>query len=199
MTVNGKRELEVTLKPNAITATSGALKMLEFQENETVMFNLQIKRINNFPQSTPIHFEIREKNDKNVLWSSVVPADGVVSGSFTPAMTDEYYVAITALLTTQSDITFTIDNFYCYVLPPSTTDYVSLFQLDVLAFNDYYPFGQLVPNRHGNSSSYRYGFQRQEKDDELKGEGNSLDFGERMYDPRIGRWFKIDPQASQMP
>ena len=32
----------------------------------------------------------------------------------------------------------------------------------------------LVPNRHGSSNSYRYGFQGQEKDDELKGEGNSF-------------------------
>ena len=31
-----------------------------------------------------------------------------------------------------------------------------------------------------------------EKDDEVKGEGNSLDFGERMLDTRIGRWFKTD-------
>jgi RHS repeat-associated protein len=30
------------------------------------------------------------------------------------------------------------------------------------------------------------------KDDEVKGEGNSLDFGERMLDTRIGRWFKTD-------
>jgi RHS repeat-associated protein len=50
----------------------------------------------------------------------------------------------------------------------------------------------LVPNRHGSSDSYRYGFQGQEKDDELKGEGNSYDFGERMLDPRIGRWSSTD-------
>lgn len=29
-------------------------------------------------------------------------------------------------------------------------------------------------------------------DNELKGEGNSLNFGERMLDPRVGRWFSTD-------
>jgi RHS repeat-associated protein len=50
-----------------------------------------------------------------------------------------------------------------------------------------------VPNRHGSSSSYRYGFQGQEKDDELKGEGNSLNYTFRMHDPRVGRFFAVDP------
>jgi RHS repeat-associated protein len=51
----------------------------------------------------------------------------------------------------------------------------------------------LVPNRHGSSDSYRYGFQGQEKDDELKGEGNSLNYTFRMHDPRVGRFFATDP------
>ena len=45
------------------------------------------------------------------------------------------------------------------------------FMPDVLSYNDYYPFGQLVPNRYGSSNSYRYGFNGMEKDDEVKGEG----------------------------
>jgi RHS repeat-associated protein len=57
----------------------------------------------------------------------------------------------------------------------------------------------LVPNRHGSSSAYRYGFQGQEKDDELKGEGNSYDFGARMFDPRIGRWFAVDLKSALQP
>jgi len=32
----------------------------------------------------------------------------------------------------------------------------------------------LIPNRHANSSSYRYGMQGQEMDNEIKGEGNSI-------------------------
>ena len=54
----------------------------------------------------------------------------------------------------------------------------------------------LVPNRHGSSNSYRYGFNGMEKDDELKGEGNSYDFGFRIYDPRIGRFLSIDPKSN---
>ena len=57
----------------------------------------------------------------------------------------------------------------------------------------------LVPNRHGSSNSYRYGFQGQEKDDELKGEGNSLNYTFRMHDPRVGRFFAVDPLFKDYP
>ncbi len=42
-------------------------------------------------------------------------------------------------------------------------------------------------------SSSTYGFNGQEKDDEVKGQGNSYDFGFRMDDPRLGRFFSRDP------
>jgi RHS repeat-associated protein len=57
----------------------------------------------------------------------------------------------------------------------------------------------LIPNRHGNSKAYRYGFQGQEKDDEIKGEGNSLNYTFRMHDPRVGRFFAVDPLAFDYP
>ena len=59
----------------------------------------------------------------------------------------------------------------------------------------------LVPNRHGSDPSrdYRYGFQGQEMDNELKGEGNSLNYTFRMHDPRIGRFFAVDPLTKKYP
>lgn len=53
----------------------------------------------------------------------------------------------------------------------------------------------LLPGRHENTSDYRYGFNGMEKDDELKGEGNSYDLNFRMLDPRINRFFAVDPLA----
>ena len=64
---------------------------------------------------------------------------------------------------------------------------------------DYYPFGMQMPGRNGSTGDYRYGFNGMEKDDEVKGESNSLDFGARIYDPRVGRFLSLDPKASTYP
>nr|WP_315252457.1 polymorphic toxin type 43 domain-containing protein [uncultured Flavobacterium sp.] len=76
-----------------------------------------------------------------------------------------------------------------------------VFNPDVLSYSDYYPFGMLVPNRHGTSipDGHRYGFQGQEMDNEIKGEGNSLNYTFRMHDPRIGRFFAPDPLEKKYP
>ncbi|NEN24147.1 hypothetical protein G3O08_11605 [Cryomorpha ignava] len=49
------------------------------------------------------------------------------------------------------------------------------------------------------SGGYRYGFQGQEKDDEIKGSGNSLNYKYRMHDPRLGRFFAVDPLFRDYP
>lgn len=46
---------------------------------------------------------------------------------------------------------------------------------------------------------YRFGFNGKEKDDDVKGSGNSYDYGARIYDPRLGRWCSVDPSAKKYP
>jgi RHS repeat-associated protein len=65
--------------------------------------------------------------------------------------------------------------------------------------NDYYPFGSIMPGRSFNTGDYRYGFQGQEMDNEIKGVGNSINYKFRMHDPRLGRFFAVDPLASSYP
>ena len=52
----------------------------------------------------------------------------------------------------------------------------------------------VLPGRkYSAGSGYRYGFNGKEKADEIKGDGNSYDYGARIYDPRLGRWLSTDP------
>jgi RHS repeat-associated protein len=71
----------------------------------------------------------------------------------------------------------------------------------VLALKEicYYPGGMLMPGRKFSSGNYRYGFNGKEEDDEVKGDGNSLDFGARIYDSRLGRWLSVDPLQKNYP
>lgn len=49
------------------------------------------------------------------------------------------------------------------------------------------------------SLDYRFGFNGMEKDNEAKGQGNSYDFGARIYDSRLGRWMSADPFFNKTP
>lgn len=61
--------------------------------------------------------------------------------------------------------------------------------------SNYYPFGSTLPTRSWSNASraYRFGFNTQEKDNEIAGEGNSFSAEFWQIDTRLGRRFNIDP------
>ncbi|WP_205509787.1 LamG-like jellyroll fold domain-containing protein [Longitalea arenae] len=73
------------------------------------------------------------------------------------------------------------------------------YEADVTTTQDYYSSGMLMPGRKWSMSNYRYGFNGKENDNEMKGEGNSIDFGDRVYDPRIGKLLSVDYKSSSYP
>ncbi len=62
---------------------------------------------------------------------------------------------------------------------------------------DYSPFGVTLDGRTIESNFYRRGFNGMEKDDEVKGDGNSYTTEFRQLDPRVVRWFSIDPEVNR--
>ncbi|MFN7709105.1 MAG: RHS repeat-associated core domain-containing protein, partial [Sphingobacteriia bacterium] len=63
----------------------------------------------------------------------------------------------------------------------------------VVQAQDYTAFGAAMEGRSFSISSYRFGFQGMEKEDNLYGDGNAYTTQYRMLDVRIGRWFSTDP------
>jgi RHS repeat-associated protein len=76
---------------------------------------------------------------------------------------------------------------------------VAYWEPKVVSYSDYYPFGMKMNGRFGSDEDYRFGFQGQETDDELYGEGNAVSYKYRVHDPRIGRFFSVDPKQKEYP
>ncbi|MBL7727576.1 MAG: hypothetical protein JNM68_07825, partial [Dinghuibacter sp.] len=86
-----------------------------------------------------------------------------------------------------------------YVLATPTPDGITdYYTADVAQVTDYFPFGMNMPGRTVSSgNTHRYGFQAQETDLEIWGGGISYKY--RLEDPRIGRFFSIDPLMKEYP
>jgi RHS repeat-associated protein len=78
----------------------------------------------------------------------------------------------------------------------NTSVVLGSFSAEQTSYSDYYPFGMEMPGRSFSSSSYRYGYQGSEKDNELKGNGSSYTTFFRQLDPRLGRWLSKDPKIA---
>jgi RHS repeat-associated protein len=75
--------------------------------------------------------------------------------------------------------------------------------VSIRSATDYSPFGVQLENRNflrnGLAEDFRMGFQGQEEDDDVKGDGNSVNYKYRMHDSRLGRFFSVDPLAKDYP
>lgn len=85
---------------------------------------------------------------------------------------------------------------------PGNSSLISHYEPDMVSATEYYPFG--MPMRLATTSAagevpYRYGFNGKEHDWEAKGWMNSVDYGFRVYDPRIGRFLSVDPLTKDFP
>ena len=81
------------------------------------------------------------------------------------------------------------------------------YMVDMRAYNNYYPFGMLQPERSWSTEKYRYGFNGKEMDNEVRenpttgtsGTGNHYAYGFRGYDPRSTRFLSVDPLTPDYP
>jgi RHS repeat-associated protein len=102
----------------------------------------------------------------------------------------------TVLLTNTDGVgEFIIDNFSLVKACPTYQQVA-----DVISAQDYFPFGMIMPGRsYQGSEDYRYGYQGSEKDDGVSGSGNSYTTHFRQLDPRLGRWWSVDPKTELLP
>jgi hypothetical protein len=70
----------------------------------------------------------------------------------------------------------------------------------VVSVTDYSPFGVSLTGRtFTTTEGYRYSYQAQEHDDEMKGKFNSFNFSFRMHDSRLGKFLSLDPLLKTYP
>src|SRR5690554_141979 len=129
------------------------------------------------PSSTPIPIKVSVKdNYGNVVASGNYTTAGTYNLSFTPASSSATY---------SLEFYMTKASAFCF------------FRVDDVLVS--YDDTTTVTVCKEVEDGYRYGFQSQERDDEIKGRGNSYNYTYRMHDTRLGRFFAVDPLSAKYP
>ena len=73
------------------------------------------------------------------------------------------------------------------------------FEAITTSAQDFFPFGWGMLGRSYKPTDMTFGFNGKENDNEISGTGNSQDYGNRIYDPRICRFPSVDPITNKYP
>jgi RHS repeat-associated protein len=181
----GNRIAKHVFSTNGTTLERSTYYILDAQGNQISTYDHEIV-------SETTQFNLKENNiygssrignlnrNLNVLTSTI-------SNNYASILGGKYYEFSNHLgnvLTVFSDLKIPKDT--------DNNNVVDGYEIGVVSIADYSPFGVQLDGRTFNSSESRRGFNNMEKDDEVKGKGNSYDFGARMYDSRVGRWWSRD-------
>ncbi len=81
-------------------------------------------------------------------------------------------------------------------LPQFNAGALQAYKPVIVSSQDYYPFGMVMKERTSNlaSDGYRFGFDNQERTDEISGAGNHTTALFWEYDTRLGRRWNLDPK-----
>lgn len=92
-------------------------------------------------------------------------------------------------------ITFGLNEDYMYINCSDVVEVYSYLTNTITTYEvDCSPVPTYTPPSSSKPTSYRFGFNGMEKDNSIKGTGNSYDFGARIYDSRLGRFLSVDPK-----
>jgi RHS repeat-associated protein len=127
---------------------------------------------------------------------------GVRRPGVAPTLDPGYYVR--TLSQKQYELTDHLGNVRAVVSDTKLPQASGAFQPELLANYNYYPFGQLQPNRYnpGNptlAEGYRYGYNGKEKDNNGELGLTTYDYGFRIYNPGLGKFLSVDPLTQQYP
>ena len=191
---------DFSIDVNCYSGSSGAVGFYTLESGNQYNLQFDLDRYN-FTASLKVYIE---SPGGETLYNTVANSFQTIATIFTTSEDGQYSIHIISLGNLDEPETFAVSNFSIADVTEiaqtgNQIDFFGTFVPDVLSYNEYYPYGMLLPGRHGAVDSYRYGFQGQEMDNEIKGEGNSINYKYRMHDPRAGRFFAVDPLAKKYP
>jgi RHS repeat-associated protein len=188
----GNRIAKHVFSTNGTTLERSTYYILDAQGNQISTYDHEVVNNN-------VQFNLKERN---IFGSSRIGSKQDSLNVLTATITQNYFQILGNKYFEFSNHLGNVLTVFSDLKIPKDTDnnnVVDGYDIGVVSIADYSPFGVELDGRTDSGGGYRYGFNGMEKDDEIKGEGNSVNYKYRMHDPRVGRFFAVDPLIQKYP